>query len=65
MKNAQRFAGAPRGLYRSQDLFADLQMRAIYLSIGNYPAPYKVCNTLIFNDFIFGILPNQGQKRCF
>jgi hypothetical protein len=30
MKNVQRFAGAPRGLYRSQDLFADLQVRAVY-----------------------------------
>jgi hypothetical protein len=30
MKNVQRFAQAPRGLYRSQDLFADLQVRAVY-----------------------------------
>jgi hypothetical protein len=30
MKNVQRFAGAPRGLYRSQDLFANLQVRAVY-----------------------------------
>jgi hypothetical protein len=30
-KNVQRFAGAPRGLYRSQDLFANLQVRAVYV----------------------------------
>jgi hypothetical protein len=30
MKNVQRFAQAPRGLYRSQDLFANLQVRAVY-----------------------------------
>ena len=30
MKNVQRFAQAPRGLYRSQDFFGNLEMRAVY-----------------------------------
>jgi hypothetical protein len=48
MKNVQRFAGAPRGLYRSQDLFADLQVRAVYFN-----TLAKINESFLARDVVF------------